>query len=111
MPAQFEADPDNVFSMAFGLSINQKKIKKMEKEYKTMKSKENEDEVEIRVSSFNSFFFSFIYKHFSTFNPMMMPSASEARLDFFASEWTLLRLSAALWRTPCFKGRCCSRRR
>ena len=50
MPAQFEADPDNVFSMAFGLNINQKKIKKMEKEYKTMKSKENEDEVEIRVS-------------------------------------------------------------
>jgi len=48
MPAQFEADPDNVFSMAFGLNINQKKIKKMEKEYKTMKSKENEDEVEIR---------------------------------------------------------------
>ena len=56
MPAQFEADPDNVFAMAFGLSINQKKIKKMEKEYKTMKSKENEDEVEIRVSKFNSFF-------------------------------------------------------
>ena len=50
MPAQFEADPDQVFAMAFGLSINQKKIKKMEKEYKTMKSKENEDEVEIRVS-------------------------------------------------------------
>jgi len=48
MPAQFEADPDHVFAMAFGLSINQKKIKKMEKEYKTMKSKENEDEVEIR---------------------------------------------------------------
>lgn len=51
MPAQFEADPDHVFAMAFGLSINQKKIKKMEKEYKTMKSKENEDEVEIRVSN------------------------------------------------------------
>ena len=61
MPAQFEADPDNVFSMAFGLSINQKKIKKMEKEYKTMKSKENEDEVEIRVSNFNSFLW--IYFH------------------------------------------------
>ena len=55
MPAQFESDPDHVFAMAFGLSINQKKIKKMEKEYKTMKSKENEDEVEIRVSNFNSF--------------------------------------------------------
>ena len=42
---------------------------------------------------------------------MMMPSAYEARLDFFASEWTLLRLSAALWRTPCFKGRYCSRKK
>ena len=55
MPAQFEADPDHVFAMAFGLSINQKKIKKMEKEYKTMKSKENEDEVEIRVSKWWKF--------------------------------------------------------
>ena len=55
MPAQFEADPDHVFAMAFGLSINQKKIKKMEKEYKTMKSKENEDEVEIRVSQWWKF--------------------------------------------------------
>ena len=109
MPAQFEADPDNVFSMAFGLSINQKKIKKLEKEYKTMKSKENEDEVEIRVSNFNSFFSTFLYT-FLTFKPLMMSSASEARPDFFASEWTLLRRSAALWRTPCFKGRCCSRR-
>ena len=49
-PAQFEADPDMVLNMAFSLDINQKKMKRIEKEYKTMKSKENEDEVEIRVS-------------------------------------------------------------
>ena len=67
MPAQFEADPDNVFSMAFGLNINQKKIKKMEKEYKTMKSKENEDEVEIRVSNFNSFFWFLSQKTYRVF--------------------------------------------
>ena len=67
MPAQFEADPDNVFSMAFGLSINQKKIKKMEKEYKTMKSKENEDEVEIRVSNFNLFFWFLSWKIYRVF--------------------------------------------
>ena len=67
MPAQFEADPDKVFAMAFGLNINQKKIKKLEKEYKTMKSKENEDEVEIRVSNFNLFFWFLSWKIYRVF--------------------------------------------
>ena len=50
MPARFEADPEAVISLAFSLKINQKKMKKMEKEYMTMKTKEKEDEIELRVS-------------------------------------------------------------
>ena len=46
---KFEADPDSVFSLAFSLNINPKKMKRIEKEYMTMKSKEAEDEMEIRV--------------------------------------------------------------
>eukprot|EP00092_Neocalanus_flemingeri_P004135 GFUD01004449.1.p1 GENE.GFUD01004449.1~~GFUD01004449.1.p1 ORF type:complete len:563 (+),score=181.11 GFUD01004449.1:228-1691(+) len=48
MPVRFEADQESVFSMAFSLNINQKKMKRIEKEYMTMKSKEAEDEMEIR---------------------------------------------------------------
>ena len=32
------------------MKINQKKMRKVEKEYTTMKSKEKEDEIEIRVN-------------------------------------------------------------
>ena len=48
MPKKFEADQDAVFSMAFLIKINQKKMKRLEKEYTTMKSKEKEDEIELR---------------------------------------------------------------
>merc|ERR1719233_1654415 len=48
MPVKFEADQDSVFSLAFTLNINPKKMKRIEKEYMTMKSKEAEDEMEIR---------------------------------------------------------------
>jgi hypothetical protein len=49
MPVKFEADQEAIFSMAFGLKINQKKMKRLEKEYTTMKCKEKEDEIELRV--------------------------------------------------------------
>ena len=49
MPSKFEADPDSIFNLAFSLKINQKKMKKLEKEYTTMKTKEKEDEIELRV--------------------------------------------------------------
>jgi hypothetical protein len=52
MPARFEADPEAVISLAFSLKINQKKMKKMEKEYMTMKTKEKEDEIELRVRTY-----------------------------------------------------------
>jgi len=48
MPAHFEANQEAVFSLAFEIVINQKKMKRVEKEYTTMKSKEKEDEIEIR---------------------------------------------------------------
>merc|ERR1719410_3289260 len=48
MPAHFEANQESVFSLAFDIVINQKKMKRVEKEYTTMKSKEKEDEIEIR---------------------------------------------------------------
>ena len=50
MPNQFEAEQDSIFNSAFSLNINQKLMKKIEKEYLTMKSKKTEDEMEIRVS-------------------------------------------------------------
>ena len=49
MPAHFEANQEAVFKLAFDININQKKMKKLEKEYTTMKTKEKEDEIEIRV--------------------------------------------------------------
>ncbi|XP_059093741.1 ecotropic viral integration site 5 ortholog-like isoform X1 [Tigriopus californicus] len=48
MPTKFETDPETVFNLAFSLKINQKKMKKLEKEYTTMKTKEKEDEIELR---------------------------------------------------------------
>ena len=51
MPAHFEANQEAVFTLAFEIIINQKKMKRVEKEYTTMKSKEKEDEIEIRVKS------------------------------------------------------------
>ena len=49
MPDNFQSDPDVVFNMAFSIHINQKKLKKIEKDYNTRQTKENEDEMEIRV--------------------------------------------------------------
>ena len=51
MPAHFEANQEAVFTLVFEIIINQKKMKRVEKEYTTMKSKEKEDEIEIRVKS------------------------------------------------------------
>ena len=49
MPSKFDSDPEPVFSMAYGLKLNHKKMRKLEKEYTTMKTKEKEDEIELRV--------------------------------------------------------------
>ena len=51
MPVKFETDPEGVINLAFSIKINQKKMKKLEREYTTMKTKEKEDEIELRVRS------------------------------------------------------------
>ena len=56
MPAFFEADAEGVINLAFSIKINQKKMKKLEKEYTTMKTKEKEDEIELRVRVFLFFY-------------------------------------------------------
>ena len=48
MPNKFESDPEEVINLAFSLKINTKRMKKMEKEYTTMKTKEKEDEIELK---------------------------------------------------------------
>ncbi len=48
MPTKFETDPEPVFALAYSVKINQKKMKRLEKEYTTMKTKEKEDEIELR---------------------------------------------------------------
>ena len=54
MPGRFETHQDKLFSDAFNLNINPKLMKKLEKDYMTMKSKKTEDEMEIKVSSLQS---------------------------------------------------------
>ncbi|XP_050712480.1 ecotropic viral integration site 5 ortholog-like isoform X5 [Eriocheir sinensis] len=48
LPAKFEADPEVYFSLAYSLRYNPKKMKKMEKEYTAMKTKEQEELVELK---------------------------------------------------------------
>jgi hypothetical protein len=49
MPALFEPDPDSLMHLAFQVKYNPKKMKKLEKDYTVMKTKEQEDQVELRV--------------------------------------------------------------
>ncbi|XP_069171325.1 ecotropic viral integration site 5 ortholog isoform X6 [Procambarus clarkii] len=48
LPAKFEGDPEGYFSLAYSLRYNVKKMKKMEKEYTAMKTKEQEELVELK---------------------------------------------------------------
>ena len=48
MPSKFESDPEPVFALAFSLKLNAKRMRRLEKEYTTMKTKEKEDEIELR---------------------------------------------------------------
>lgn len=51
LPAKFEADPECYFTLAYSLRYNPKKMKKMEKEYTAMKTKEQEELVELKVNN------------------------------------------------------------
>ncbi|XP_037028411.1 ecotropic viral integration site 5 ortholog isoform X3 [Bradysia coprophila] len=48
IPQRIESDPESLFNLAFGMKINTKKMKKMEKEYADLKKKEQEEMVELR---------------------------------------------------------------
>ena len=56
MPIRFESDPETHFTLAQNVKYNAKRMKKLEKEYTVMKTKEHEEQVELRVrhSSFRS---------------------------------------------------------
>lgn len=44
-----EGDVEGLFNLAFTIKINQKRMKKMEKDYAELKKKEQEEMVELRV--------------------------------------------------------------
>ncbi|XP_053070423.1 ecotropic viral integration site 5 protein homolog isoform X5 [Acinonyx jubatus] len=50
IPHQFDGGPDKLIQAAYQVKYNSKKMKKLEKEYTTIKTKEMEEQVEIKVS-------------------------------------------------------------
>ncbi|XP_056012324.1 ecotropic viral integration site 5 ortholog-like isoform X4 [Ostrea edulis] len=48
MFSQYEGNPDRLFNTAFAVKYSAKKMKKIEKEYTALKSKENEEQIELR---------------------------------------------------------------
>lgn len=48
LPLKVEGDVEGLFNLAFQQKINQKKMKKMEKEYADLRKKEQEEMVELR---------------------------------------------------------------
>uniref|UniRef100_A0A2I3SCK9 Ecotropic viral integration site 5 n=1 Tax=Pan troglodytes TaxID=9598 RepID=A0A2I3SCK9_PANTR len=55
IPHQFDGVPDKLIQAAYQVKYNSKKMKKLEKEYTTIKTKEMEEQVEIKVSSWGLF--------------------------------------------------------
>ncbi|VDP83510.1 unnamed protein product [Echinostoma caproni] len=49
-PVQWEQHSSAIFESASAFKLNVKKLKKLEKEYLTMRSQEREDQIELRVS-------------------------------------------------------------
>ncbi|XP_076093594.1 ecotropic viral integration site 5 ortholog-like isoform X3 [Mytilus galloprovincialis] len=48
LPLKYEQEPERLFQPAYYVKYNAKKMKKIEKEYTALKSKENEDQIELR---------------------------------------------------------------
>ncbi|ETE73608.1 Ecotropic viral integration site 5 protein-like protein, partial [Ophiophagus hannah] len=48
VPHQFDGGPDKLIQMAYQVKYNAKKMKKLEKEYTTIKTKEMEEQIEIK---------------------------------------------------------------
>jgi hypothetical protein len=49
LPGKVESDVEGLFNLAYSIKINQKKMKKMEKDYAEVRKKEQEEMVELRV--------------------------------------------------------------
>lgn len=49
LPPRAEADPDGLMFLAYNMKLNPKRMKKLEKDYTVMKTKEQEEMVELRV--------------------------------------------------------------
>lgn len=49
MPSRAEADPEGLMQTAYGMKYNAKKMKKLEKEYNVIKTKEQEEQAELKV--------------------------------------------------------------
>ena len=54
LPAKAEADQDAFMNLAYTIKVNPKKMKKLEKEYTVIKTKEQGDIAVLRVSFFFS---------------------------------------------------------
>ncbi|KAJ8876366.1 hypothetical protein PR048_020811 [Dryococelus australis] len=52
LPAKAEVDPDNLMNLAYSVKINPKRMKKLEKDYTVMKTKEQEEMVELRCQKY-----------------------------------------------------------
>ncbi|XP_043286416.1 ecotropic viral integration site 5 ortholog isoform X2 [Venturia canescens] len=48
LPGRAEADPERLMNLAYGMKINPKRMKKLEKDYTVLKMKEQEEMVELR---------------------------------------------------------------
>ncbi|XP_052131622.1 ecotropic viral integration site 5 ortholog isoform X3 [Frankliniella occidentalis] len=48
LPPRAEEDPDSLMNMAYNIKLNSKKMKKLEKEYTALKTKEQEEMVELK---------------------------------------------------------------
>lgn len=49
VPARFDPCPDVLFTAAYGVKYSVKRMKKWEKDYVALKTKEQEDQEEVRV--------------------------------------------------------------
>ena len=49
VPARFDPCPDVLFTAAYGVKYSAKRMKKWEKDYVALKTKEQEDQEEVRV--------------------------------------------------------------
>ena len=49
VPARFDSCPDVLFNAAYGVKYSAKRMKKWEKDYVALKTKEQEDQEEVRV--------------------------------------------------------------